>query len=111
MKLITALLCLAALHANAEPITPTAHRDTVQIKVVWLPTNAAVQRTCSELGAWGGVNPHVHFYVGCNAYNHETNVCTIYTVEPTDLDDEKTRVLGHEALHCFEGVYHGQDKL
>lgn len=32
--------------------------------------------------------------------------CEIHALRPIRVDDERTRVLGHEFLHCLIGYYH-----
>lgn len=32
--------------------------------------------------------------------------CDIYAVRPTRIDDEATRTLGHELMHCIYGKFH-----
>lgn len=39
---------------------------------------------------------------------NEPHTCVIHTVRPTQIDDEATKTLGHEMLHCLIGTYHPQ---
>lgn len=41
-------------------------------------------------------------------YDPSTNKskCIIVALEPLTVDDERTRTLGHELLHCLTGAYH-----
>lgn len=42
---------------------------------------------------------------GC--YRREGSACVVYTRAPSGPDDvDLHRTLGHEARHCFEGLFH-----
>ena len=109
MRLLPFLL-LACFCARAEEVKPTVERTQVTVRVHWM-SREALQDKCAELGAWGGVNPHIKRPVGCDAFNLDTNTADIYAEKPREVDDERTTVLGHELLHALEGKYHSQGEL
>ena len=45
---------------------------------------------------------------GFAIWSPNDNVCTIYTLTPKRIDDDRTTTLGHEMLHCLIGKYHGE---
>jgi hypothetical protein len=108
--IVAMLIFAASAFAEEELIVPQVRREKVIVVVHWMSQNR-VKEICSSMGAWGGVKPNVSFYIGCNAYHHDTNVCDVYLSDPRNLDDSKTTVLGHEVLHCFIGAYHEQVTL
>ncbi len=61
---------------------------------------AKINKVCSELGVEYKAN-------GCSTFNPKINLCTIYVVPITDVDDTKhLAVIGHELWHCRYGEFH-----
>jgi hypothetical protein len=97
--------------AHAEIVKPTWDKPMVQIRMHWGSKGTVIQK-CSEIGAWGpGVTPHVNHPIGCNEFHTDTNTCDIFAERPQEVDDERTRILGHELEHCLLGEYHNQEAL
>lgn len=38
--------------------------------------------------------------------NDKDQVCHIYVMKPEYVNDDRTRTMGHELLHCVHGPYH-----
>lgn len=88
--LITAIALL--LNACA---TPSEHQP---VQIAWVKLDD-VTTQCGK------------FTNGCFVVR-QGGVCHVYTRKPRGIwDDEVHRTLGHEARHCFEGYFHGKDRL
>lgn len=111
MKTLLLLAALVAAPALAEPVKPTrSDREfTVKLTLVQSVEDGAV--ACELIGApWDGhklaLAKRRGTPVGCAKFNLDTKVCEIVAPMPRELDDERTRTLGHELLHCAVGRYH-----
>jgi hypothetical protein len=111
------LLGLAFLAAPAwsDPIRPTLELTSVRIEVTWVHSASELARlrqqyerpvgdSRSRVGIGGGLDRLGGFSV-LGKRNGE-HVCLVYIYRPAFLDDDRTRTLGHEMLHCLLGEYH-----
>lgn len=91
-----------------DAVRPTRHDDQFKVVLKFMPRRAAFE-ACQALGVWPGVRfeqvPR-NFSAGCNVFDKVDKVCTIITPEPEYVDDDATRNLGHEVLHCARGAFH-----
>lgn len=92
--LILALLLAGCGDTFNTPIKPEYRRDTVSITWVEMDSEAALYEKCPKPEP--GKKVLACAVVGVNA------PCTIYTHRSPALE-----TMGHEALHCFLGRWHG----
>lgn len=104
-------LC-AVLIAPVQAETVSAKRDNpdFRLTVTFLPESEVAAR-CAQMGAWGGDlraarRAQQRGPIGCAAFYPESKRCEVFVVRPETVDDERTRTLGHEVLHCVLGPYH-----
>lgn len=112
--LLVALAFLAA-PAWSDPIRPTLELTAVRIEVTWVHSASELARirrqyerpvsySRSRAGIGGGLDRLRGFSV-LGKRNGE-HVCLVYIYRPAILHDDRTRMLGHEMLHCLLGEYH-----
>lgn len=87
-----------------ERVKPT-RTDTSFTVSVHMGTADEVRARCIAFGTWAEA-PTGRQDVGCTRFFHDRNHCEIHAPTPEFVDDEPTRVLGHELLHCIHGRYH-----
>lgn len=51
-------------------------------------------------------NTYVNGLMGRSYYYRQGNKCKIIVLEPINVNDFKTLILGHELMHCLYGNYH-----
>jgi hypothetical protein len=39
-------------------------------------------------------------------WSNTDNTCEVHLLRPKSIDDDRTKTLGHEMLHCIYGTYH-----
>ncbi len=93
----------------ASDYAPERHVNTIKdVKIVMQSRERTIE-SCRELGARvnvqhpGCANADVLTYADGRI---EIKSCTIYAVEPRDVNDDSTLFVGHELLHCIRGHYH-----
>lgn len=81
--------------------------DTVlnKVTITWITYDSAftLQQACVAAGV---VVKKGRFIRGCAQPNRREGTCIIHAQIPEHVNDTKTLVLGHEALHCFAGAFH-----
>ena len=115
IRALLVALALLAAPARSDPIQPTLELTSMRVEVTWV-NNASelahlrrqyerpVGNSRSRAGIAVGVDQLRGFSV-LGKRNGEY-VCFVYIYRPVILDDDRTRVLGHEMLHCLLGEYH-----
>mgnify|MGYP000087068743 FL=1 len=97
MRVLCLILCSLLIAGCGDtfntPVNPEYRRDTVVITWVELEPDA-LAATCT--------NPESGKKALACAYISKTGPCTIYTHK-----NPSTETMGHEALHCFLGRWHG----
>ena len=88
---------------TGEPINTTPINDQAYITWIRIDDQFDLQKECQKLGLSAGIGYEI---VGCAVFNLKKHTCTIFAANPQTLNDEKTTILGHEALHCFDGSFH-----
>lgn len=108
-------LTLLAAPAWSDPIRPSLELTAMRIEVTWVHSASELARirreyerpvgdSRSRAGIGGGLDRLRGFSV-LGKRNGEY-VCLVYSYRPVLLDDDRTRALGHELLHCLLGEYH-----
>lgn len=111
------LLCLLALPlllaACATTETPLRKDFSLQTSIIhWVrtPDQAAADAMCRKLNitATGQDFPYRSGTIGgCATFDPAAGTCTIYAPMPAFVEDQqRMAILGHEALHCFQGYFH-----
>jgi hypothetical protein len=108
------LFCALGAPALAERVVATLDVTSVRFEVNWVADAAALahvraeyerpafhMREAASNAAWG----RVHGF-SVLVKRGEEYICRLYAVRPTQVDDERTLALGHEALHCLLGDFH-----
>ena len=115
MRALLLGLALLAGPAWSDPIRPTLELAAVRLEVTWVHSSSELARirrqyerpvgdSRSRAGIGGGLDQLRGFSV-LGKRNGEY-VCLVYIYKPLILDDDRTRALGHEMLHCLLGEYH-----
>ena len=90
---------LVSCSGSPEPIVPTRNDNKFEVTVEFKAPETITQ-VCSDLGVKYEAD-------GCAAFYPDSKRCTIYVVEPKNMDDiDRFRIMGHEVLHCARGEYH-----
>ena len=71
------------------------------------PVNSEAHRKWVRYGHIGQIEAALGKSVLGSAYvDLDKKTCTIHSLNPRGLNDERTCTLGHEVKHCFDGQYH-----
>ena len=102
------LLGLATVSACGEtPIAPTRDESSWTTIIVAIPDFRNIADVCEHLGAQANATHSNEG--GCNTFNRDTRVCTIYVHLPRYFEDYKRfEVMGHELEHCKFGKWHDE---
>lgn len=105
MKYLAPLAFLALLGCQPaqDPVIPTRNTPKFELTVHLMTVEEAAKK-CASYGVNDGIDNKIAR--GCALYYHDSNRCEVYAPRPEYLDDEHTRILGHEVLHCVAGRYH-----
>ena len=108
-------LALLAAPAWSDPIRPTLELTAVRIEVTWVHSASELahirrqyERPVGDSRSRAGIGVGVDQLRGFSVLGKRDgeDVCLVYIYRPVILDDDRTRVLGHELLHCLLGEYH-----
>ena len=84
---------------DGEPIVKEFNKEGVTLRVT---VDTVYSDSAMRKRAW----QYEEGLRGQTLYSAGDNVCDIIVREPTSLDDDATRTLGHELMHCLYGDYH-----
>lgn len=103
MRLLALTACVPLLFACAHSGQPIDAEK--QIRLITYESTAEVDSACRDAGYKTLPFP-LTVIEGCAVWTDQA--CTILARGPTGgSDTDAFRVLGHEALHCFGGDWHG----
>lgn len=92
-------------------VSPTLDLTEVTLRVVWSKADeiASMRERYEGLMSVRDRLRRVQQYTGFAVLTQDAEgryTCTLYVERPRRVDDQRTRVLGHELLHCLAGRYH-----
>lgn len=98
------LLFLLSINVQRSPIIETFDRtgEVIYLTVHLYDDQRAMIRDINEYLGYE-VDPE---HLGISVYSPDDNRCTIFSLKPRYIDDERTLTLGHELLHCIYGEVH-----
>jgi hypothetical protein len=102
--IVLALAAVVLACTTGERVKPTRTNTSFTVSVHF-GTADEVRERCIAFGTWEHA-PTGRQEVGCTRFFPDRNHCEIHAPTSEFVDDEATRVLGHELLHCVHGRYH-----
>jgi hypothetical protein len=90
---------------GAEPIVPEHNMIEFNVIVTWFESKAELNRIYQRL-CLDNINPCEKSVLGFTQVSFEDKACHIRALLPLDVDGDRTKVAGHEFLHCTFGAFH-----
>ena len=104
LLIITALALSSCDKAGKAPVVPEWDRNHQELNIT---VNMYDSRTKMQAAIEERLKTKIDSNtLGKAVMSPNDNICEVFIIKPTRIDDIHTLTLGHEVLHCVYGRYH-----